>query len=662
MNKYLLILPFLFLFHAVTAVKADDVATIRSFLDSKTDDVEVLHGVYMACLFLTRTGTEDAVPVLKQLLDDERLVTVTKTALANIQPAPEPELDSLTLFRAKRLTTDSILLAWFLLPRENQDPFLFGMLRKDCEVPFKITLRVVLESKSEDTGTVVLDNMGNLPVEKQAALVRNLGARKDTVIVPRLIELAQGDRVELQLAAVEALGEIGDLRAVDLLLLAAASENAELAKTATESLRLFQGDEFDTKIVALLDNADKKLRLVALNVIGARQIAVATDKVKALFANSDTEIRAAAYKAFALSATATAADIRTLIAPKSEGAQDAVREAILILCRKTADRENVVNLFAEALQTADSQTGSFYLDCLFQVGGDKASAALASVAMGIDDALTDKATKLLGLWLTPDVAPHLILIAEKHPVERYRVRALSGYLRVIQQMGLSVGQKVRMAEKALAVAVRDADKQRARETLDRFQKMMKGTPIFDGKTFDGWEFRGNEKWFRIEDGAIVGGSLKEPIPHNEFLASKKEYGDFTLHAECKAVGNGCNGGIQFRSIRTPTDSRHSSEMIGYQADMTDTAAYWGAIYDESRRNRFVAEPKSELIESIFRPNDWNEYKIVCRGNNVKLFLNGTLTVDYTETDADIPARGFIGLQIHSGSPSEASYRNVRIEE
>ena len=47
--------------------------------------------------------------------------------------------------------------------------------------------------------------------------------------------------------------------------------------------------------------------------------------------------------------------------------------------------------------------------------------------------------------------------------------------------------------------------------------------LFDGKTLDGWD--GNLDWFRMEDGAIVAGSLEKDIPHNEFLSTKKEYGD-----------------------------------------------------------------------------------------------------------------------------------------
>ncbi|HEY7339108.1 MAG TPA: family 16 glycoside hydrolase, partial [Bryobacteraceae bacterium] len=39
--------------------------------------------------------------------------------------------------------------------------------------------------------------------------------------------------------------------------------------------------------------------------------------------------------------------------------------------------------------------------------------------------------------------------------------------------------------------------------------------LFDGKTLDGWEGDIKNTW-RIEDGAIVGGSLDRVVPHNEF--------------------------------------------------------------------------------------------------------------------------------------------------
>jgi HEAT repeat protein len=655
MKKYTLLCLFLFL--AVSTVRADDIATIKNFLDNKTDDTAVLYNVYAACLSLTRTGTDEAVPVLKQLLDDERFSTVARTALLNLSGEAERKIlreSQATLDR----TEETALLKQLLETADNRDSF-------------KRLQRAILELKLKDTGIIVLDNLKNLPPEKQAALIANLGARKDAAIVPRLMELARSDQLAIQWAAIAALGEIGDVAAVDTLLLAAGSENTEIAKMATANLKLLQGGEFNKKIIALFDSNDKKLRLAALDIIGERQISEASGRLRNwdYLTVSDIETRTAAMRAFALSAPPTVENIRfpmdllkTLekMNRETDDERAFTREALLVLCRRTADRDKVVELFAMELKTAHGGSGSVYLDCLFQLGGEKAAACLAATAMGTDDTLTDRATQLLGRWTTPEVAPYLLEIAAKHPNERYRSRTLSGYLRVIRQMGLPVEQKVQMAEKALTVAQTDIDKQRASEVLQRFRAMAKGTPIFDGKTFDGWEFRGNEKWFRIEDGSIVCGSMEEQIPHNEFITTKKEYGDFTLRIECKVLGSGVNGGVQFRSVRAPADGTMLSEMIGYQADMTETANYWGALYDESRRNRFLAEPKKELIESLFRPNDWNEYEIVCKGNNVKIYLNGTLTVDYTEQDATIPACGLIGLQIHAGPPSETRYRNIRL--
>lgn len=182
----------------------------------------------------------------------------------------------------------------------------------------------------------------------------------------------------------------------------------------------------------------------------------------------------------------------------------------------------------------------------------------------------------------------------------------------------------------------------------------KATPLFDGKTMENWE--GDLKVFRTEDGAIVGGSLKEKNPRNEFLVSTKEYGDFELNLKFKVLGKGANAGVQVRSRRIP---KHH-EMIGYQADLGD--GYWGALYDESRRNKILAAPKAEEVAKVLKRDDWNDYRIRCEGKRIQLWINGQQTVDYTETDDKIEQRGHIGLQIHGGPPSEARYKDILIED
>jgi len=178
-------------------------------------------------------------------------------------------------------------------------------------------------------------------------------------------------------------------------------------------------------------------------------------------------------------------------------------------------------------------------------------------------------------------------------------------------------------------------------------------PLFDGKTLDGWE--GNLDVFRVEDGAIVGGSLTKPVPRNEFLTTKKEYADFELRLRFKLLGKGANAGVQIRSQRVP----NHHEMIGYQADLGD--GWWGCLYDESRRRKVLAGPPNDQRGKIIKRDGWNEYVIRCRGRRIQLWINGTQTVDYTEPDEAIKQKGLIGLQIHGGPPSEARYKDIRIK-
>ena len=97
-------------------------------------------------------------------------------------------------------------------------------------------------------------------------------------------------------------------------------------------------------------------------------------------------------------------------------------------------------------------------------------------------------------------------------------------------------------------------------------------------------------------------------------------------------------------------------MIGYQADMGQQ--YWGCLYDESRRNKVLAQPDAEMLRKALKAGDWNEYVIRCVGPRIQLWLNGVQTVDYTEPDKSIEQTGLIGVQIHAGPPAEAWYKDI----
>ena len=59
-------------------------------------------------------------------------------------------------------------------------------------------------------------------------------------------------------------------------------------------------------------------------------------------------------------------------------------------------------------------------------------------------------------------------------------------------------------------------------------------PPFDGKSLNGWE--GAPKLWKAVDGMIVGGSLTETIPQNEFLATERRYTNFVLRLQFRLRG------------------------------------------------------------------------------------------------------------------------------
>jgi hypothetical protein len=142
----------------------------------------------------------------------------------------------------------------------------------------------------------------------------------------------------------------------------------------------------------------------------------------------------------------------------------------------------------------------------------------------------------------------------------------------------------------------------------------KAVSLFDGKTLAGWD--GSADIFRIEDGAIVGGSLKAPVARNEFLVSEKEYGDFILELEIKA-DESLNSGVQIRShcFDHATTYDRGNEQIkipagrvhGYQIEIDPSSrAYSGGLYDEGRRG-WLQNLKDKVDVPSINPRDLSRH-------------------------------------------------------
>ena len=181
--------------------------------------------------------------------------------------------------------------------------------------------------------------------------------------------------------------------------------------------------------------------------------------------------------------------------------------------------------------------------------------------------------------------------------------------------------------------------------------------LFDGKSLDGWTY--NEKIWRVENGLITGGSLEERVPRNEFIATKKSYHNFDLRLKIKLTGTDgfINSGVQIRSVRVP----NNSEMSGYQVDYGK--GWYGKLYDETRRNKVIAEAKElAAATAAIKEDDWNEYRILAEGPRIRSWINGVPALDFTETEPNIAQDGLIGIQVHGGGKALVQAKDIVIEE
>jgi len=68
--------------------------------------------------------------------------------------------------------------------------------------------------------------------------------------------------------------------------------------------------------------------------------------------------------------------------------------------------------------------------------------------------------------------------------------------------------------------------------------------LFDGKTLTGWSVHSGFAKYEVEDGAIVGTTVKGSP--NSFLCTDRRYGDFVLEFEVN-LDPRLNSGVQIRS-------------------------------------------------------------------------------------------------------------------
>lgn len=164
--------------------------------------------------------------------------------------------------------------------------------------------------------------------------------------------------------------------------------------------------------------------------------------------------------------------------------------------------------------------------------------------------------------------------------------------------------------------------------------------LFNGKNLNGWNTKGGNAQYRIQQKSIQGiSSLHTP---NTFLVYQQAFANFILDLDVY-VDTLLNSGIQVRS--NAYTAYNNGVFHGYQIEIDPSSRAWsGGLYDESRRGWLQNVKDRPEAQAAFRKGQWNHYRIMAVDDHIRTWVNG---IPVTDNHDPYTRSGYIGLQVHS---------------
>ncbi len=440
--------------------------------------------VEAAAISLGRIASPEAAEALLQSLSDAKAATRERAALGALVAAERllkegSSAKAIALYDALAKADipahlQGAGLRGAILARGAEGlPLLTEQLGAECQVAFATALRAARElSPAGDLTNILLAQLRRLPPDRQAKLISVLADRADRRALPAVIESLSSSEIEVRLAAVRAMRQLGDASVVPTLVKVATGEEPMVRETALQVLRSLPGEQVDQAIVELLTAEDLPTRLLAMDLAGARYINRAVPALERALSSADPAVRQAALRA--LGRTVRLGDLsiltRRLTQRTSAEERAALEEALRAACPRIPEREDCAAHLAEVLGQVPAETKPTVLTLLGLVGGPTALAAVTKSAYDPQESVQDAATQVLGDWIGTEAGPELLKLAKSDIADRFRVRALRGYIRIARQFDMSEEERLTMCREALAAATRDAERRLVAEVLGRIPR------------------------------------------------------------------------------------------------------------------------------------------------------------------------------------------------
>ncbi|MDF1860489.1 MAG: sulfatase-like hydrolase/transferase [Verrucomicrobiales bacterium] len=181
--------------------------------------------------------------------------------------------------------------------------------------------------------------------------------------------------------------------------------------------------------------------------------------------------------------------------------------------------------------------------------------------------------------------------------------------------------------------------------------------LFDGKTLDGWNARGE-----VETLSVVDGEIHLLAKNNVWVVSDRVMGDFEATVEVLLPGDAAeaklNSGLAFRLTGAEGKPK------GYQCEIeAPSPGRNGGVYGIGLGGWLYpandqAKEFGSAIKGVIKDGEWNTYRVVCRGPVIETFVNGK-PISRVEDSQSL--KGFFGFQ-HHGKGGTVRFRNLKARE
>ncbi len=395
-----------------------------------------------------------------------------KTAIALTQAVNQANLPKNIKLAATQLT--------IVLKGKSGLGLLATELKTENLQRFRSALQAARDLGKISTPTLI-DVYKTLSDERKALIIAALSLSHDPTALPLIREAATKGAGPLKLQAIYALGELAptlnenaQLQVLKDLFGQAKQNHLEIVTAAQAVIAKLASNQPSEKVKAfiiantnqLVESETLQQQLAGIQLAGACRISSATPAMLKLAQHSNADVKQAAIKA--LGGTTSSADLPQLIALALKSANDPTTGDALKAAGSRLPLEKTANTLAAAMQDASIEQKQLLLNQLAALGGATALKTVVAAAHSNEDALQNTATDLLGKWVSIDVAPPLLELANNLENSKYKIRSLRGYIRVARQLNMTPAQRLEVCRNTLAVAERNDEKKQVFEVLRRY--------------------------------------------------------------------------------------------------------------------------------------------------------------------------------------------------